>query len=789
MKKRKKKNQARASLRNMPRPENAFVAEDLSSLQVLRDDADFDARLDLVPENPGVYLMKDHQDKILYVGKAVNLRNRLRSYFGPNPKGAAKVQELILRIRDFSWLVCQNELEALVLESNLIKRYQPFYNILLKDDRDYPYMRITMNELYPRIEKAYRIGADQKEGCRYYGPYLNGDLNAALRSIHEIFPLKTCRRVFPRDIGKERPCIRYHIGKCVAPCTGEVSPEDYRAICASVCRFLEGRYQGLMEDLEQQMKAQAEKMDFEGAAKTRDRLQALARLSERQIAVLSQNYDCDVLSLAQNEVEACVLKLEVRGGKISGTATHFIEAIDDPQEALRAFILQYYQEANQIPNLLLIDARAADARTADARAADARTADACTASDIASARDQAEPTSQGPEAPPSHEPETARAFPKEEMEAYLTYLRNEQNRSTARTQKVRIELPQRGEKKALCDMAQRNATQNLKRRSHLAGGALAIDPQEGPRLLQESLQLPVTLKRIEAYDVANLGQDAIVCGMVVFEQGKVARNQARHFQIQQQEGQDDYRAMAEALSRRLRHLREGDTNFGARPDLILLDGGRQHVLTIQAVLKEEGFSDIPIAGMVKDDRHRTRGLVKPTGEIEELAQRIGLLTQSSQSELLAPTELAFKSTEQKQERDRALILLRFLTAVQNEVHRQANRYHQLLRKKKMLRYKLEDIPGVGPARRKDLMRAFGTIKAVAEASLEELMEHCPNIGEKTARQIFLYFHPERDEDSFEQAEGSFERAEADKAEVEKTEAEKAELEKAEAEKTKPRSRR
>ena len=535
----------------------------------MTEPASFDARLDLVPQSPGVYLMKDERGDVIYVGKAIDLRQRLSSYFNGGQQESPKVRAMISHIRDFSYLLCENELEALVLESNLIKRYQPFYNILLKDDHDYPYIRVTLQEAYPRVLKAYRIGPDREEGARYYGPYLNSDLREALKTIHEIFPLKTCRRVFPRDIGKERPCLNYDMGVALV-LVRKVSPEAYQAVIEEVCDYLEGRYDKLLTRFDDEMKKAAERLDFESAAKHRDRKLSLARLQERQIAVLDRPWEGDALGLAENKLEFCVQKLEVRQGKISGTSTYFIKQDGSSvEEVLQAYITQYYLSAPMIPDEILLD----------------------------------------------------RDLPTEQMEAlssFLTQLRKEQD-GTRR--KVRLHHPQRGEKHQVVAMAKRNAKGALQRRALMAGGTQeSLD--RSLIVLGRYLGMEKPPTRIEAYDVANLGPTAMTCGMVVFEHGKVRRNLGRLFNIKKVEGQDDYAAMAEALDRRLK--RWDEEAFAKHPDLILVDGGIGHVNVMQDVLASHGLEDVPLAGMVKDSRHRTRGLATTDGEIIELAEYLGL---------------------------------------------------------------------------------------------------------------------------------------------------------------------
>lgn len=666
----------------------------------------FDARLDLVPTSPGVYLMKDTEGSVIYVGKAINLRSRLTSYFTPNPKGTLKVMMMIEKIRDFDFLVCRNELEALVLESNLIKQYQPFYNILLKDDHDYPYIKVTMNELYPRVLKAYRIGPDQKEGALYFGPYLNGDVNRAIQTLHELFPMKTCRREFPRDVGKERPCLNYYIHRCIGPCLGDVSAEDYRVVMQEVVDFLAGRYTGIIGEMKTQMQAASEALEFEKAARIRDRIQSLEVLSRQQTAVSAQRYDADALGIARSPVEICILKLEVRDGKISGTSTFFFDTgTDDDAEILTAFMSQYYPQAAMIPRQILLGTG-------------------------------------------------LEAESQETLERTLGELAG---------RRVSIHLPERGDKKQVLDLAMKNAEETLKRRRLLVGSSQeAID--EGLRLIGELTGCKEAPARIEAYDISNLGADDKACSMIVFTHGKASKRDYRQFKIKQVEGQDDYASLTEAIGRRLDRL--GDEKFGRRPDLILVDGGLQHVAVIGRLLGERGLQ-IPLAGMVKDGRHRTRGLALASGEIVELGRAAGIADSGPPSDrrndiprLQAGSETGIPGQHADSydesvarlevdisalDREQVMRILRLLAAIQNEAHRFAGRYQQKLANKRQTKFKLETIPGIGPARRKALLLAMGSIKRISEASEAELLEQVPGLGQKQARAVFLHFHPEADE--------------------------------------------
>ncbi len=627
-----------------------------------------DARLDLVPQSPGVYLMKDASGSVIYVGKAINLRNRLRSYFTANPQGTPKVLAMIAKISDFDFIICSNELEALVLESTLIKKHQPHYNILLRDDRDYPYLRITLNETYPRLLKAFRIGEDRKLGARYYGPYLNGDVFHALEALRSIFPMKTCRKVLPRDIGKERPCLNYHIGRCIGPCKGDVSAQDYRQVMENICRFLEGRYDGLLDELRQSMQRASAELRFENAALIRDRIQALERLMNRQKVVTNKPEDKDVLGLAQNGNEICLQKLEIRQGRLVASAAFFWpESDQEPAEVISAFVIQHYPDAALVPPDILV---------------------------------------------PVEQPDQA---------ALAEFLRN------LRHGRCMLHHPRRGANSHLLQMAKTNAEESLRRHTLLGGS--------GQTALQEALQLLSGFTgqpdrpphRIEAIDISNTGLEDKAASLIVFQDGRPARQQYRQFRLDSLEGTDDYAALRETLRRRLRHL--GEQEFGSRPDLILVDGGRGHVSAALKVLTEIGLN-LPVAGMVKDDRHRTRGLALADGTVVELRQK---RARSNQDDPLA--------TPDSLQAQRQLLLLRLLTAIQDEAHRFAGRYRLKLQKKRNMRFTLEGIRGIGPRRRRLLLQNFQTIKGISEASLDLLLA-VSGLGNPAAQAVYKHFHPE-----------------------------------------------
>ncbi|MDD7401960.1 MAG: excinuclease ABC subunit UvrC [Clostridiales bacterium] len=620
-----------------------------------------DVRLDLIPEEPGVYLMKDEAGQVIYVGKAINLPRRLRSYFTENPQGNAKVLAMISHIRDFDYVLCANELEALILENNLIKHYEPHYNILLRDDKEYPYIRVTLNEAYPRVLKSFHILDDYKEGVRYFGPYQSGDLYRALQAIYEIFPLKRCRRVLPRDIGKGRPCLNYYIGKCVGPCLGSVPREEYRAVIEELVEFLEGKSVPFSRKLEADMRAASDRMDFEQAARLRDRLQALEKLNERQtIALPELQGEADVLALAENDSEKAVRILKIREGRIISTGSYFFPDRGESRADLyQAFILQYYSQGHQLPQLILV-------------------------SDLPDSLDQ--------------------------VEAWLY---------SQAGRKVRIHRPQRGLKLRWLEMAERNAEESLIRHVLLGGGQGKLESTLED--LADRLSLEEYPHRIEAYDIANLGEDDKAASMIVFVDGKPKRSAYRIFNIKRVEGQDDYASMREVISRRLARL--ADEDFGQKPQLILLDGGPGHVAAIAPLIQAQA-PDIALAGMVKDDRHRSRGLIR---------QDLTAITLRP-----APDQEARMTAEA---RNKDLSLLRLITAIQNEAHRFAGRQQKKLSKKRNLRWSLEEIPGVGPARRKVLLQTFKSLKGIAQASLEDL-EKKAKLPSAVALAVFQHFHPE-----------------------------------------------
>lgn len=616
----------------------------------------FDARLDLVPTDPGVYLMKDASGCVIYVGKAKKLRNRLRSYFGAKVNGNEKVRAMVSHVADFEYMVVGSESEALLLEANLIKRYQPHYNILLRDDKGYPYICVTMNEAFPRVVKAWRVDEKaRKEGALYFGPYMGADVFEVLKTIDEIFPLKRCRKVLPRDIGKERACLNYHIGKCCGPCQGGVAAEEYQQMMKQIVEFFKGHYDGIEQDLKTQMYEASEKMDFERAAILRDRLKALTNIASKQRVFMNVVRDVDAIGIFSEAAETCIRKIELRGGRVVGSSTYFVgrDARDSDQaEIVANFILQYYQDAPYIPETII-------------------------ATNLPELEERGE------------------------LEALLEKLAG---------RKVKLHTPERGELNDLMKLANLNAQEMMTRRI-LRGGGANSNPEEAVRMIESRLGVgDGTITRIESFDISNLGNDDICAGMVVFKNGKADKQAYRLFKLKTVTEQDDFASMREVLTRRFSHDEKDGFEY---PQLILVDGGKGQMSAVSEVLEDLGLSErILLAGMVKNNKHKTAGLLLMDGS----------------EVMLDKTNLS----------DDELVLLRFLTAVQNEVHRFAVTYQRKLSKKRNLRYRLEEISGIGPAKRKKLLAHFGTIKAISEASIEQLTE-VSGISEADAENIRKHF--------------------------------------------------
>ena len=627
----------------------------------------FDARLDIVPTKPGVYLMKDASGTVIYVGKAKVLRNRLRNYFGGGKITHPKVAAMVAHVADFEYVVVGSEPEALLLEANLIKRYMPQYNILLRDDKGYPYVCITMNEQYPRVFKAFRVDEKaRKAGALYYGPYMSSDLYYTLKVIEEIFPLKKCRKKLPEDIGKERPCLNAHIGKCMAPCSGNCSASDYRKMIANISLFFEGKYSGIEDEIKAAMMKASEDLDFEKAAVMRDRLTALNNIKQSQRVFMEIKRDVDAIGVYSDAGETAIRKLELRQGRIVGSSTYFMDGDGSSiGEVLTRFITQYYEGATGIVPTILV---------------------------------------------PSLKSEDSDFDESDTLEGLESFLEQQAGR------KVRVYTPERGEMRELQALADANAREMMVRRI-LRGGGASADPEAALRIIEELMGAPEgAINRVESYDISNLGNDDICAGMVVFKGGKPDKASYRLFKMKTVTEQDDFASMREVLSRRFAHNEKDGFAF---PSLILVDGGKGQLSAVASVVDElVPDKGILLAGMVKNNRHRTSGIVFRDG-----------------------TEIRLEGEDGKERSDRDVVLLRFLTAVQNEVHRFAITYQRKLATKRNIKYRLENIPGIGPSKRKTLLNSFGTIKAVEEASLETLSE-TKGITSKDAENIYNYFHSE-----------------------------------------------
>ena len=609
-----------------------------------------------LPRKPGVYIMRDDKDVILYVGKAINLHNRVRSYFRENIGRGPAIDQMVSLIARFEYIVTDSELEALVLENNLIKENSPKYNTLLKDDKTYPYIKVTVGEDYPRILFSRTM---KKDKSRYFGPYTSAAaVKDTIELLNKLYQLRTCNRVLPRDIGIERPCLNYHIKQCLAPCQGYVSKEEYRQQVAGALEFLNGNYSPILKDLEEKMKKAAEAMEFEDAARYRDLLSSVRQVSQKQKITEGVGEDKDILALYQDETEAVVQVFFVRDGKLIGREHYYMTHVPENNKPaiLQDFVKQFYAGTPFIPRELMLQYEIEDA---------------------------------------------------ELIEKWL---------SERKGSRVYLKVPKIGSKEKLVELAAQNAKlvlsqdrEKLKREEGRTIGAV--------KEISDLLQLPLTgTARMEAYDISNINGFENVGSMVVYEKGKPKRSDYRKFKIKSVSGPDDYACMREVLTRRFRHgmeesreleEQEMDQEYGSFtkfPGLILMDGGRGQVNIALSVLEELGI-DIPVCGMVKDDNHRTRGLYYHNIELPIDTHSEGF---------------------------------KLITRIQDEAHRFAIEYHRSLRSKTQVRSVLDDIPGVGPARRKALMRHFKSLEEIRQATVEDLME-IPEMNERTAQEIVAFF--------------------------------------------------
>ncbi len=598
---------------------------------------DIQQHLKNLPAKPGVYLMKDKSDNIIYVGKAISLKNRVRQYFQSSKNHSSKVVSMVKNIKKFEYIITDSELEALILECNLIKQYRPKYNILLRDDKTYPYIKVTINEDYPRVLKVRRVIKDK---AKYFGPYTNtGSVNDTLEIIRNTYPIRTCNIDIQKAIkNKMRPCLNLHIKKCVGPCMGNVDKDEYNKMVEEIILFLSGKEENLIELLKEKMKKCAMDFNFEDAAIYRDKIKSLEDMMQKQkIDTTTSDLNQDIIAMARANDEACVQVFFVRNGKIVGREHFILEGTMEIEKAsiLGTFIKQFYMEQEYIPKEIIIEDDIEDSFI---------------------------------------------------LEEWL---------SSKKGQKVIIKVPQKGEKRSLIEMVRKNAIEYLekfsdtnKRKYEKSIGSLDE--------LKEILGLEKRPKRIESFDISNIQGVDSIGSMVVFTDGKKDKKEYRRYKIETVIGPNDYDSMAEIVDRRIK--------YGNLPDLILLDGGKGQVSAVKKVLKLHNV-EIPLWGMYKDDKHRTKGLI---------------------------------SQEKQIELDKTSNLYRFVAGIQEEVHNYAITYHRSLRNKSLTKSVLDDIQGIGEKRKKALLNHFKDIENIKKATFEELLE-VDGMNKNSCKSVYNFF--------------------------------------------------
>lgn len=601
---------------------------------------DIQQHLKQLPEEPGVYLMKDKFDNIIYVGKAKVLKNRVRQYFQSSKNHSSKVKSMVKNIDKFEYIITDSELEALILECNLIKKYKPKYNVLLRDDKTYPYIKITTNEDFPRLLKVRKVIKDK---AKYFGPYTNiTAVNDTLEIIKNTYPIRTCNVDIQRAIKTNmRPCLNMHIKRCIGPCTGNVSKEEYNKMIEEIILFLSGKEEKLIDILKEKMNKCAMDFNFEEAAIYRDKIKSLEDMMEKQkIDASTSDLNQDVIAMARAYDEACVQVFFVRNGKIVGREHFILEVVIDStrESILGSFVKQFYLEQEYIPKEIIIEDEIEDSFI---------------------------------------------------LSEWL---------SSKKGQKVTIRVPQKGEKKSLIEMVRKNAVEYLekfsdmnKRKYEKSIGALEE--------LKQILNLKNLPKRIESFDISNIQGVDSIGSMVVFTNGKKDKKEYRRYKIKTVIGPNDYDSMAEIVERRLK--------YGDFPDLMLLDGGKGQVSSVKKVLDKYNV-EIPLWGMYKDDKHRTKGLI---------------------------------SQEKQIELDKTSNLYRFVASIQEEVHNYAISYHRSLRNKSLTKSELDDIQGIGEKRKKALLNHFKDIEAIKKATLEELLE-VDMMNKASSESVYNYFRKE-----------------------------------------------
>lgn len=616
---------------------------------------DIEEELKKLPARPGVYIMHGENDEVIYVGKAVSLRNRVRQYFQSSRNKGVKIERMVTHIRRFEYIVTDSEMEALILECNLIKEHRPKYNTMLMDDKSYPYIKVTLGETYPRVLFSHRI---KKDNSKYFGPYTNsGAVRDTLELIRKIYKLRTCNRNLPKDTGKERPCLNYHIHQCNAPCQGNISPSEYMQAVEKAMELLNGNYGNVIDMLKEQMMFHSERLEFEKAGEYKELISSVRKVAEKQKITNGDGEDRDVIALAREAEDTVVSVFFIRNGKLIGRDHFFLNTAegDEENQILSDFVKQFYSGTPFIPKEIMLQYSIED---------------------------------------------------EELVENWL---------SSRRGSRVHFLVPKKGTKEKLVELAFENASmvltkdkERLKREEGRTIGA-AKD-------LAELLGIPDAY-RIEAYDISNISGTDSVGSMIVYEKGKPLKNDYRKFKIRYVTGPDDYASMEEVLSRRFRHgiaereqnsaegLDETEGSFTRFPSLIMMDGGRGQVNIALKVLGEMGL-DIPVCGMVKDDNHNTRGLYYNNVEVPI---------------------------------DRHSDCFKLITRIQDEAHRFAIEYHRKLRSKGQVRSILDDIEGIGPARRKALLRAFTSVENIKDAEIEEL-KAVDTMNEAAAISVYEFFH-------------------------------------------------
>lgn len=619
----------------------------------------FEEELRKLPGKPGVYIMHGQMDEIIYVGKAVSLKNRVRQYFRKGADGRPKIEKMMPLVTRFEYIVTDSELEALVLENNLIKMHSPKYNTMLKDDKTYPFIKVTVSDPYPRLVFSRQM---KKDKSRYFGPYTSAAaVKDTIDLLQKLYHIRSCKRSLPKEEGKSRPCLNYHIRQCDAPCQGYISQEEYAKNVNKALAFLNGDYEPIRKELTEQMMKASDNMEFEEAAVYRDLLNSVNQIAQKQKITGHDFEDRDVVAMAMDKSDAVVQVFFIRDGKLMGREHFFMSlAEDDTQEdVFESFLSQYYGGTPFVPKEIMV-------------------------------KDE-----------PVH---------REEIEKWL---------SDKRGNKVSIKVPKIGQKEKLVELAYKNALmvlakdrERLKREEARTKGAM--------KQLGDLLGIP-SLRRMEAFDISNISGFLSVGSMVVFEDGKPKKNDYRKFRLKTVTGPDDYASMHEVLSRRFLHgiqekeellakgMDEQMGSFSRLPDLIMMDGGRGQVNVAKQVIQELGLA-IPICGMVKDDNHRTRGLYFNNMELPIRTDSEGF---------------------------------KLITRVQDEAHRFAIEYHRSLRSKNQVKSVLDDIPGIGPKRRRALMKAFASIEELKVATVEEL-SHVDGFYDGLAQSVYDFFHVEDD---------------------------------------------